>query len=138
MTIFNRDDARKLWTDSGLDYSVLTTKNLYKLARLIEENLNKHTEFNMWLNFYKKSCRPYRIYKNPDSYLFKVVFTVNGDYFVKREGITFNQDGFISFAGWASSSNVVPFLEAFKSWVMWLREEATEKTNEKSASKVKP
>ena len=116
MTTFSRDDARQLWADSGLVYSVLTTRNLYKLARLIEENLNKHTEFNMWLNFYKKSCRPYRIYKHPNSYLFKVVFSVNGDYFV----------GFISFAGWASDSNVVPFLEAFKSWVMWLREEATE------------
>lgn len=126
MTTFNRDDARQLWTDSGFDYSVLTTRNLYKLARLIEENLNKYTEFNMWLNFYKKSCRPYRIYKHPNSYLFKVVFTVNGDYFVEREAITFNYDGFIGFAGWASDSNVVPFLEAFKSWVKWLREEATE------------
>ena len=120
MTTFSRDDARKLWTDSGLDYSVLTTENLYKLARLISEKLNEHTAFNMWLNFYSNSCRPYRIYKDSNSYLFKVVFTVNGDYFVKREGITFNYDGFIGFAGWASDSNVVPFLEAFKSWVNWL------------------
>lgn len=124
MTTFIRDDARQLWTDSGFDYSVLTDRNLYKLARLIEENLNRHTELAMWLNFYKKSCRPYRIYKIPNSSIFKVEFSVNGDYFVKREGITFNHDGFIAFAGWASDTNVVPFLEAFKSWVMWLREEA--------------
>ena len=122
MTTFSRDDARKLWTDSGLDYSVLTTKNLYKLARLINEKINEHTDFNMWLHFYAKSCHPYRIYKKPN---FKVVFSVDGDYFVKREAITF-YDGFIAFAGWASDSNVVPFLEAFKSWVTWLREGATE------------
>lgn len=124
MITFSRDEARQLWADSGLDYSVLTTRNLYKLARLISDNLNRHTELDMWLNFYKKSCLPYRIYKHPNSFTFKVVFSVNGNYFIEREGITFNHDGFISFAGWASDTNVVPFLEAFKSWVMWLREEA--------------
>lgn len=122
MTTFSRDDARKLWTDSGLDYSVLTTENLYKLARLINENLNNHTAFNMWLNFYKSHNRPYRLDYDYNLHKVRAVFTVNGDYFVKREAITFNYDGFISFAGWASDSNVVPFLEAFKSWVMWLRD----------------
>lgn len=44
---------------------------------------------------------------------------VDGPYFTDREAISFNEDGFIGFAGWASSENVKPFHDAFVEWVDW-------------------
>ena len=41
---------------------------------------------------------------------------VNSDYFKKREAISFNSDGFIGFAGWATTQNTQPFLRAFCKW----------------------
>lgn len=38
-----------------------------------------------------------------------------------REAISFNPDGFIGFAGWASSYNVCLFTNAFKEWVDWIK-----------------
>ena len=39
------------------------------------------------------------------------------DNYAVREGISFNKDGFIGFAGWSDSTNVRPFLDAFEEWV---------------------
>ena len=36
---------------------------------------------------------------------------VDGAYFQDREAVSFNQGGFIGFAGWAGSTNLAPFLE---------------------------
>lgn len=51
---------------------------------------------------------------------------VNSYYFTQREAISFNRDGFIGFAGWASDNNVRPFLEAFMEWCDYMegREDA--------------
>jgi hypothetical protein len=38
---------------------------------------------------------------------------VAGPYFDKRECISFNADGFIGFAGWASSENSEPIIKGF-------------------------
>lgn len=46
---------------------------------------------------------------------------VSSRYFSGREAISFNADGFIGFAGWASSGTVQPFLRAFFKWVtQWM------------------
>ena len=45
------------------------------------------------------------------------VHSVDGMYFADREAISFNDDGFIGFAGWSDSKNVQPFYRAFKSWM---------------------
>lgn len=44
---------------------------------------------------------------------------VDGFYFSGREAVSFNEDGFVGFAGWADSTNIKPFLRAF---VRWMRE----------------
>lgn len=52
---------------------------------------------------------------------------VDGSYFSKREGITFNPNGFIGFAGWADGYNLRPFIEAFSEWMDWLTIEQKQK-----------
>lgn len=46
---------------------------------------------------------------------------VDANYFSKREGITFNEDGTIVLCGWADDGNKQPFLDAFTKWVYYLK-----------------
>lgn len=46
--------------------------------------------------------------------------TCSAGYFSGREAISFNESGFIGFAGWASSTNCEPIYVAFSDWVQWL------------------
>lgn len=41
----------------------------------------------------------------------------DGSYFNGREAISFNEDGFIGFCGWADSMNSRPFVSGFCRWV---------------------
>lgn len=50
---------------------------------------------------------------------FSAYIHVKLDGFSVREGISFNPDGFIGFAGWASSYNTKLFTDAFCEWVDW-------------------
>ena len=45
---------------------------------------------------------------------------VKGTYFSDREAITFNEDGFIGFCGWADRYNLIPFVMGFKEWCDYL------------------
>jgi len=40
---------------------------------------------------------------------------VDGPYFMGREAVSFNPDGFIGFAGWASAGNIDPIIKGFLS-----------------------
>lgn len=56
------------------------------------------------------------IIKEKDGELVEAYVEVDGPHFNKREAISFNTDGVIGFAGWASSNNSEPFLKAFTKW----------------------
>lgn len=120
--INQRDTAREVWKESGYDYSVLNDNNLVELAYRIRTNLEKHRQrFDMRLHYHRKGY-PYNKYSEKGRLIW-VAFTVDGDYFKNREGITFNYDGFVGFAGWASDSNCEPFVNAFTDWVNWMKTE---------------
>lgn len=53
-------------------------------------------------------------------------FEVSGPYFERREGISFNRDGYIGFAGWASTNNLQPFVRGFMQWCKATAEEVAE------------
>lgn len=126
--ITTSEEARELWRGSGLDYSVLTDRNLRMLAMMIEHNFVKATVDGTFDNrsyltiARQKGNRLYNMDSKEGAY---AEILVDGPYFRDREGITFNRDGFIGFAGWASSNNVKPILSAFQEWVETLKKEAT-------------
>ena len=114
----NTDDAREMWQRSGFDYSVLTTPNVEMLAGLLSVELSdfaKHGGMEMVVA-YKE------IWRDKSMKVTSCRITVDGPYFKDRMGIAFDRDGFIGFAGWASSNNIRPFVQAFVTWVDWLKE----------------
>lgn len=46
---------------------------------------------------------------------------VKAFYFKDRQGVTFEDDGFVGIAGWADEVNVQPILRALLSWVQELQ-----------------
>lgn len=107
--------ARDYFKNSGLTYNDIGSKELYALIPFLKEELAKRKAFPMRLSrkVVMKITDTGRI---KEAYLY-----VNGSYFRRREAISFNQDGFIGFCGWACTNNTIPFTNAFKRWVDYLK-----------------
>lgn len=114
-----RDDARALWTASGLDYSVLTAGNLLRLRTHIDAAMEAAGLMQGTLRMTSR-MKIYSTDETPTSALLRC----GAHYFVDREAVTFNDDGFIGFAGWADDTNVAPVLAGFERWVSDLRTSA--------------
>lgn len=123
MVAMTRDDARAYFAGKGLRYtedeSVLIPypihrDDIQKLWDLCDEKLRAgggDMEMRM---------RPkWKATSNRNGSIKEAYLRVDGPYFSGREAISFNRDGWIGFAGWASDKNVRPFIDAFVEWVGW-------------------
>jgi len=114
-----REESRKLFSDFNLKYEDITELDIRKLTHLIEGKLidyiltgDAHAkQMNMKVSPIRK--KDIEISKNG---LVQAIIRVDGSYFKGREGITFNNTGFIGFGGELSNVNVVPILKAFNVW----------------------
>lgn len=120
--------ARQYFEECGLEYSKIHILKLDRLMEYINRELYRFNKqsyiFHMYLN--RNTVRNHK----EDWTLKEAYFYVSGQIhlereknllFIKREAISFNADGVIGFAGWASSDNVQPFLKAFVDWCDYLR-----------------
>ena len=115
----NNNEARQYFKDKGLTYSVLNTQSIKLLKNLVQKEINKMK--NDTSDYILVSINRLR----PVASQLKngwVELTVKGTYFDSREAITFNRDGFIGFAGWASTENTKPFIDGFIKWCDYLVE----------------
>lgn len=112
---------RTNFTISGLTYSDITLNDINHLIDLVNKNGASHKRMKMTV------CRVLKkdVKLSTKGGIIHAYIKVKGPYFDKREAISFNEDGFIGFAGWADKFNVLPFVEAFDEWLegyMKLRE----------------
>lgn len=126
------DEARDYFAKRGMDYSSDPAKliaypirwgDMIKLWTLCEEHVG-HAELEMHM-------RPNPVIKKirGRDQVCEAYLRVDGPYFKDREAISFNADGFIGFAGWASTANTKPFLDAFVEWVDWFVAKYDEKAS---------
>ena len=119
------DEARDLFIRRGFDYSDIKEEDFKRLVEILEEEL-KHPNENqiqtMEIAKLNKNGDKYYFHsERPDRSMNTAYINVNSHYFKGREGITFDTSGWISFAGWADSHNVLFFTNAFVKWVDTLR-----------------
>ncbi|WP_431030030.1 hypothetical protein [Lysinibacillus sp. LZ02] len=103
----------------GLDYGLLDEGHIQMLRSHLTHEF-KHFAGEITFNLSPARKKDIKVLKRTG--LQYAVIQVDGDYFSRREAITFNANGFIGFAGWASDYNLLPFANAFEKWMNWLTE----------------
>ena len=125
------DEARAYFSDMGLTYADVRKQDVEMLRSMLDVELRK-----------VRYLRPITgdpgqlVWRARDMYYNRhasggmchasiTLYWLDGSV---REAISFNQDGFIGFCGWASTSNTLPVIEAFKDWcdLMAMRKQALE------------
>lgn len=107
------NEARQYFKDKGLTYAVLNPQTVKLLKDIVQIEIdNMKTEITDCILVSINRLGPV----NSQLKNGWVELTIKGTYFDKREAITFNRNGFIGFAGWASSDNTKPFIYGFIKW----------------------
>lgn len=123
----NTEEARQYFLP--LTYKDITRQDIIDLRYIVEKHLNKRNEIEnkkfeeIGVRDYIYSLCPFK--KNQEVYIDghveKCFIEVLCDNYSRREAISFNPDGFIGFAGWASTYNTDLFVNAFVEWVDYIK-----------------
>lgn len=113
------EEARTYFKECGIAYDTICGNEILLLSKYIKKEL---LEFN-GSNGIEMTLSKKIIVKEKNGALIEAFLEVSGSHFKKREAISFNDDGFIGFAGWASSNNTKPFIDAFIKWCDFLKME---------------
>ena len=105
-----RDEAREKFKKSKLEYRNINRKNLQQLRNLMNDKMKESGCFNGTFR-----CKQRPFLRKGDQFFAGI--RCKAFYFEDREAISFNNDGFIGFAGWADENNVQPILAGFSEWV---------------------
>ena len=108
-----RDDAREIFENYGLNYRMIHRWDLHLLMAYLGQEFEQERKTDTVI--YPK-LRNKIVFKRTCGTLQYAYLYVDGSYFKKREAVSFNEGGFIGFAGWASDRNVQPILRAFVRW----------------------
>ena len=103
-----RDKARKKF-NKLFKYENLKEQDIYLLIYFLQNELDVFD--NLEMKTYKTKIN---IKKGE---FISAYIRVKSDYFKDREAISFNDEGFIGFAGWADDVNIVPVVAGFNKWV---------------------
>lgn len=121
MTLKTTDEARKLFSETYGSLASVSIADVFELCALLERCLTLHnndpeTRTPMWLRppnaFQIKKLR--RVGFKGGA---RLEIKVDGGYFEGREGYHLHPER-ITFASWASSCNLQPFLDAFEEWCL--------------------
>lgn len=110
-----RDEFNASWS-----YDDINESDIYALeSLLILECLNPGDHMKMHLGTASIQMRHSggSGTRQHDEGLLSAFLRVDGPYFTDREAISFNDDGFIGFCGWADSHNSAPIRKAFSEWM---------------------
>lgn len=109
---FTRDDARRIFSDSGFKNEQLNKSDVEQLR----DRINKHLVAG---DFFYRCDSKVKVGESGSGLKFAI--TCSSDYFDQREAVTFYSAGeslSIGFAGWADDENVRPILNAFSYWAL--------------------
>jgi len=108
----SRDKTRSAFKDAGLTYKAITPESIKRLRTLINQSMKDS-------GLIKGSFRCHRrgVITRSKTGRFFAGITCQSFYFEQREAVSFNDDGFIGFAGWADDENIQPILSGFTEWV---------------------
>lgn len=113
------NEAREYFKNKGLSYDSISKSHLEDLISILEIELATYRlsggDHAKQMSMKVSNLKSKHI-KFIDGKLKYAFIKIDGSYFKDREGISFNQNGFIGFAGEFSTVNTEPILKAFCKW----------------------
>lgn len=116
-----RDFARHQFKRCGLDYQSIGSKEFFKLIWFLHNQFkSSSSELKLKVSTRLKKYNPEF---NCDAYgtMKSGFIRCDSHYFEGREAISFNEDGYIGFCGWADTENTKDILIAFYKWIRAIR-----------------
>ena len=115
-SVCTNDEARNYFKECGLSYGDITEGDILSLVLLINRELKKSNKAGETSANSMSLSKKIDMKKNTNGAIKSCYLYLNSHYFTRREAISFNQDGFIGFAGWADDGNLNPLKRAFLEW----------------------
>ena len=109
-------EARQYFRDKGLSYHDITEGDILSLLMLLNREIKKSNKAGETSVSTMHMSSKISMKKRTNGTIIKCFLYINSHYFTRREAISFNEDGFIGFAGWADQGNTNPLLRAFLRW----------------------
>lgn len=119
-------EARDYFSKCGLTYDDITEGDILVLVMLLNKEIKKSIKNREMSTTTMCMSKRIDFVNSPKHTCKKCFLYMNSHYFTQRECISFNQDGFIGFAGWADTGNKNPILRAFLKWCDVLKEQKEE------------
>lgn len=110
------EEARQYFRDKGLSYADITEGDILSLLMLLNREIKKSNKVGETSVSTMHMSSKIAMKKRTNGTIIKCFLYINSHYFTRREAISFNEDGFIGFAGWADQGNTNPLLRAFLRW----------------------
>lgn len=109
-------EARQYFRDKGLSYHDIAEGDILSLLMLLNREIKKSNKAGETSVSTMHMSSKINMKKRTNGTIIKCFLYINSHYFIQREAISFNEDGFIGFAGWADQGNTNPLLRAFLRW----------------------
>ena len=106
-----RDLAREYFYKKGLNFYKLNEADIQLLKSILEYVIKNNPQY------YWKGVNDYFVDVGPYGEILHAEITGFGEYFDKRELVTFyNDEHYIGLSGPSDTNNIIPVIEAFKLW----------------------
>ena len=114
--VCTNEEARQYFRRKGLSYHDITEGDILSLLMLLNREIKKSNKAGETSVSTMHMSSKIGMKKRTNGTIIKCFLYVNSHYFTRREAISFNEDGFIGFAGWADQGNTNPLLRACLRW----------------------
>ena len=114
--------VRDYFKSKGLTYDDITEGDILVLVMMLNKEIKKASKAGEMSTNTMHLSKRVNIKKKRNGTIISCFLYMNSHYFTQRECISFNQNGFIGFCGWADTGNANLVLRAFLKWCDYLKE----------------
>lgn len=121
--VCTNDHARSYFREKGLSYDNINDGDILVLVMMCQQELKKSCKAGETSTSTMRLSEKIDMKRKTNGAIVSCFLYMNSHYFTRREAISFNENGFIGFAGWADQGDVNPLLRAFLHWCDYLAED---------------
>lgn len=111
------EQTRELFSGKGLTYENIAEGDICVLVILLNKHVKQANKAGTMSTNTMRMCQKINSKYSSNGSVKECCLFLNSHYFIQREAIRFNPDGFIGFAGWTDNGNKSPLIKAFAEWV---------------------